>query len=568
VCLARAEPESKRHEELLAEARRVSTRRARQADHLRARLSRDGQKALYAGEKYRSLTDGKVVAQLNDEIAIAGLGAAIDATNAALAGSALSNRPAIREFTTLAKKTMLEVHDGTPEPAKRPTLTTTPRPQPVDDKKVDEKSPTELSWIAAQDVSTRDSFDGVAAESITASTRDEDAHAAAVERASAQVPNVDLKEESLKAKVLVSILEGENNAVKHVGSTNKGATLKVKGVMGAQKFVGGGSKRAPKTDGAKTPTPTFVEEGARLKTLLRGRMYSRSDGDDGEEGDDKPKGFKELNEQATYPGEPPLGVDGTEGNYALYAGNQLPVSPNAPMNSQEVWQNNPYWEYFGKIWGNAPMADANFQLWMKGFFKGFSLPRRPQRGQTTQGLPAWLHYYSSKYDPTMDPPYTTLFSLFDKGDGQEQRKHPEDAVDGEDATLFEDCSELFHPDVEGGKIDRPCMIRSAERYMTHDLAEGENAEVIAWNGLEKKKWDTKKNMADKVADNDAFQQQDWDKGGAFVKLGRFWAKADEGNRPANMPPPPPDPPEVGGGAIFCDEGDDCGDDDKKTDVED
>ena len=68
------------------------------------------------------------------------------------------------------------------------------------------------------------------------------------------------------------------------------------------------------------------------------------------------------------------------------------------MNEDEAWQVNPYWRYFRRVWGDAPFIDSNFKLWLSGLFKGdFDKPKRPVPGQTTKGLPAAMHYFSSKY---------------------------------------------------------------------------------------------------------------------------------------------------------------------------
>ena len=119
------------------------------------------------------------------------------------------------------------------------------------------------------------------------------------------------------------------------------------------------------------------------------------------------------------------------------------------FNNKEKWRHNPYWQYFRRVWGNAPFIDANFRLWLSGALKGeFSKPSRPVRGQTTKALPAALRYFDSRfvfylhgfcavscvvsvfrglvyvtflflqqiatlrYDPTIDTPYDSAYDLF------------------------------------------------------------------------------------------------------------------------------------------------------------
>lgn len=169
----------------------------------------------------------------------------------------------------------------------------------------------------------------------------------------------------------------------------------------------------------------------------------------------------------------PAPLQSALGNYADYAGNYLPSQTWRPKNLKDggynrdpYWQDNAYWKYFKQVWGDAPFADANYRLWLSGFFKNFDLPRQARKYQTTKALPAWMHYYDRAYDPTQDPPvrpppralrrallltrrvvalqYESEYALFGKG------KAPEAAGDPTSEDLKEDCSE--------GTMQRPCGV--------------------------------------------------------------------------------------------------------------
>lgn len=78
------------------------------------------------------------------------------------------------------------------------------------------------------------------------------------------------------------------------------------------------------------------------------------------------------------------GAAAVPATYAYYGGNYLPSAPWHPNNrgtagshnNDPYWQRSPYWQYFRQVWGDAPFTDANFRLWMGGFFQGFDRPRK------------------------------------------------------------------------------------------------------------------------------------------------------------------------------------------------
>lgn len=261
--------------------------------------------------------------------------------------------------------------------------------------------------------------------------------------------------------------------------------------------------------------------------------------EDGAEGESS----SEVNPDARYWGEPNIGADGTEGNGAYYSGNYLPESPELPREHEKYWRKSPYWNYFKSVWGDAPMADANFELWIRGFFKDFSLPRHPQEGQTTKGLPAWLHYYSSKYDPLEDPPYLSDYSLFSTEEGAEaiEKKRPDEAsnykeVNTGEAAVFSDCSEISGTQ----SIDRPCAVRTAQRYHVRPLAEGPGGGALDTRTV----WTDRRNIAGPIAGTPGDESLK----DTYIKIDNFWGnakiEADPAQRPANVPPPPNDPPEL------------------------
>jgi len=248
-----------------------------------------------------------------------------------------------------------------------------------------------------------------------------------------------------------------------------------------------------------------------------------------------------LNRDTSYLGEPAIQSDGTEGNGAYYQGNYLPTTRVLPKQHQKYWRNSPYWNYFRSIWGGAPMADENFELWLRGYFKDFTLPRHPQDGQTTRGLPAWLHYYNTKYDPLLDPPYESDFSLFGEDAGGETMTVPAEAGDplsvmGGEAGVYNDCSEWRS---EMPTIDRPCTKRSAQRHMVRPYKKGQ---LHYFGGLDMNLWTDKRNMAGKMAGSESEPGRDEELNKQYIKMDKYWAagegEGDESQVPLNIPKQP------------------------------
>lgn len=190
------------------------------------------------------------------------------------------------------------------------------------------------------------------------------------------------------------------------------------------------------------------------------------------------------------------------------------------------------------------MADQNFELWLRGFFKDFALPRHPQSGQTTRGLPAWLHYYSSKYDPLKDPPYASDFALFATEAGAEaaEVRRPagaesyEKAMGGE-SSVFGDCTQWRDGQPT---IDRPCAVRAAQRHQVRTYRKGG---PNYYGGLDSKNWSDIRNMAGPMAGSEMTDESLKD---TYVKTDAWWSKGNVEALPANMPPVPPErelPPE-------------------------
>jgi len=278
----------------------------------------------------------------------------------------------------------------------------------------------------------------------------------------------------------------------------------------------------------RTATGNLQPPMALLELSLR-------DGEDGEN-----EGPAQLNDDTRYWGEPDITADGTEGNSAYYKFNMLPVTPSLPKEHQKYWRKSPYWNYFKSVWGDAPMADTNFELWMRGFFKDFTVPRHPQEGQTTRGLPAWLHYYSSKYDPLVDPPYVSDFALFATEEGAEaaEKKRPDGLENGgysSEGPVFSDCSEMNQKE----HIDRPCGVRTAQRYAVRPYSKVGNSGKY---GLDKKHWTDARNMAGPIAGTPGDESLK----DTYIKVDKWWANAKGDALLPNMPPPPEEPPALGG----------------------
>ena len=127
------------------------------------------------------------------------------------------------------------------------------------------------------------------------------------------------------------------------------------------------------------------------------------------------------------------------------------------MHGSEYWKQNQYYKYFQQVWGNAPLLDANFKLWMKGYFKSFHVPNQARAFQQTKALPAFLHYYGKTYDPLLDPPYASDFDLFGRGSGtQGDKNEAAPIVEGKTGKVRDDCTRSPFKNALGYK--RPCGI--------------------------------------------------------------------------------------------------------------
>ena len=215
---------------------------------------------------------------------------------------------------------------------------------------------------------------------------------------------------------------------------------------------------------------------------LRGRRgVGRGEGDDTDfvfleaaaggdgSGTDAYKNLKPREPPIHYPGKPLLQPDGTEGNGVYYAGNYQPAGPWDPNTAQNSYDNdpywrgkNPYWNYFKKVWGNTPFIDGNFRLWLSGGFRKFHMHRHPQMHQHTLGLPAWLHYYDSHYDPLLDTPYLSEYAIFGPGSesGNSPRMNIKDNAAGSEG-IHRDCSDGSWPNALGYK--RPCFVHEKQQ---------------------------------------------------------------------------------------------------------
>lgn len=153
--------------------------------------------------------------------------------------------------------------------------------------------------------------------------------------------------------------------------------------------------------------PSLVNPLSLLRTLRQERLQQRFHLAESEAGSEAP-GFQEPLNLGRYPGQPNMQEDGTEGNHAYYSGNYNPAPDSwgdhnentareKSMHGSEYWKQNQYYDYFKKVWGNAPLLDANFRLWMNGYFKGFKVPNQARSYQQTKALPAFLHYYGKTY---------------------------------------------------------------------------------------------------------------------------------------------------------------------------
>lgn len=198
-------------------------------------------------------------------------------------------------------------------------------------------------------------------------------------------------------------------------------------------------------------------------------LEHQSGGDDAGAGSDAYQNLKPLELPIHYPGKPDVQPDGTEGNGLYYAGNYQPAGPWDPNTAQNSYDNDPYWrgkspywDYFKKVWGNAPFIDGNFRVWLQGGFRTFHMQRHPQMHQHTLGLPAWMHYYDPHYDPLLDTPYLSEYAIFGPGSeaGQSPKVNLPDNAAGSEG-IHRDCSDGSWPNALGYK--RPCFVSESQQ---------------------------------------------------------------------------------------------------------
>jgi hypothetical protein len=150
-----------------------------------------------------------------------------------------------------------------------------------------------------------------------------------------------------------------------------------------------------------------MQQHQRFQQHFQQRFQQRFHLAESEAGSEAP-GFQEPLNLGRYPGQPKMQEDGTEGNHAYYSGNYNPAPDSwgdhnentareKSMHGSDYWKQNQYYDYFKKVWGNAPLLDSNFRLWMKGYFKSFKVPNQARSYQQTKALPAFLHYYGKTY---------------------------------------------------------------------------------------------------------------------------------------------------------------------------
>lgn len=186
------------------------------------------------------------------------------------------------------------------------------------------------------------------------------------------------------------------------------------------------------------------------------------------------------------------------------------------------WQSSPYFHYFRQVWGNAPFIDGNFRAWMAGQFKGYQKPTMINKiGQTTQALPAWLHYYDRKYDPIKDPPFESEFALFDR----QKRLH------GPIEKLETDCSE--------GNYPHPC----GDRHKQYQEAMRKNADSLTAGGGGSGSGSGSGSAAAASGSGPGHVSLEFATGKS--QLGVWWSDTGGGGEPpVVMPKPPPPPPAV------------------------
>ena len=145
---------------------------------------------------------------------------------------------------------------------------------------------------------------------------------------------------------------------------------------------------------------------------------------------------------------------------------QDPHVPGRRFNELKQYRQNPYWQYFKKIWGNAPMIDTNFRLWLSGFFKSYTQPKQSQPYQETPAVPAYFHYYGKTYDPLKDPPYESEFNLFDPT-GPSGAAAPAAPIGKLDGNVRSDCTSATRFANSAG-YKRPCGVNEKEALSMTD----------------------------------------------------------------------------------------------------
>ena len=254
--------------------------------------------------------------------------------------------------------------------------------------------------------------------------------------------------------------------------------------------------------------------------------------------------------------------DGTEGNGHYYSGNYNKApgtfTEHNQMSGREFglgsdpyWHQNPYYDYFKKVWGNAPFLDQNFRLWSGGYFRNFHVPRKAKAYQQTKALPAFLHYYGRVYDPLVDPPYQSEFDLFNTG-GEADAPVAGEASRGSEGKdplsysngIAADCSGTPFQNALGYK--RPCGVNEklAKSWTQKKMMLPLN-DVLGRNtwwegqhvgaGLERgSRYYTFGEAADSPVEDG---EKPW------VGLDNTWAEGVGDGIPKNMPPPPAEPAE-------------------------
>jgi hypothetical protein len=226
---------------------------------------------------------------------------------------------------------------------------------------------------------------------------------------------------------------------------------------------------------------------------------------------------------------------------------QDPQVPGRRFNEIDAYKNSPYWTYFKKVWGNAPMIDTNFRLWLGGFFKSYAQPKAAAKYQETQSLPSYFNYFGKTYDPLKDPPYPSEFQLFENG----KPVPVPDEARAEDGTytgdIRSDCTNANKfANAEGYK--RPCGVN----------------EIAARSQTKEKDQDGLKKILGRTAHSEGakmpagsprgsiyftYDKPPEDLGGEgknpWIGLDQTWGRnkiSSETDRPKNLPKPPKDIP--------------------------